>query len=144
MRLMRAEWRPGWYELDQSLELGATSKFAFFTPAPDAEPDAPLLFFNTLWSARDAVVAIGTVSRITHPTLGQIRKVDARGLDYTVVLIDGRELTVNAEEEPGRLYEKTDTGWSLASTQVDSWVLSVELTDLSALHPAIDAGRFLE
>ncbi|NUO47998.1 MAG: hypothetical protein HOV80_03990 [Polyangiaceae bacterium] len=136
MSITRAEWRPGWYELDQSLEVGVTAELAFFLRPQNSAPEDSLLFYNTLWSPKDAMIATGTVSRITHPKLGEIQKVDCRGLDYIFVLPDGHEFVVNAEEEPGRLYEKTTDGWSPSAAQMDSWTLEVELTDLSALRLA--------
>jgi hypothetical protein len=56
-------------------------------------------------------VACGTIAAIRHPELGAVRKVDTRGLDYTITLADGTELRVEAEETPGVCYERQVTGW---------------------------------
>lgn len=137
MSVTRAEWQPGWYELDQAIAVGTTAEFAFFPPLTQAKIDMRLLFYNTLWVPENAVVATGSVVCITHPKLGQLQRVETRGLDYTFVLPSGTELVVNAEEEPGRLYEKTDNGWLPAANQVDCWTLEVELANLTELKPAL-------
>src|SRR5262249_60025995 len=82
-------------------------------PGADGEGVAPkhlhgpesLVLYNTLWHPEDAVIASGTIAAIRHSELGEVRKVDTRGLDYTITLAHGSELTVNAEEEPGKMYE---------------------------------------
>lgn len=82
-----AEWRPGWYELDQALEVGRTAQFAFFRPQVGGR-DEPLVFYNTLWKPEEAVAAWGTIVRITHSILGAVLKVDTKGLDYAFVLAE--------------------------------------------------------
>jgi hypothetical protein len=125
-----AQWRPGWYELDQSIEVGLRAEFGFLADAD------PLVFHNTLWEPDCAVAAIGIIARITHDQLGSVRKVDARGLDYTCVLEDGRELIVNAEEEPGKLHERLDERWQPTPFQAEDWTLKVEFAELGPIGPA--------
>jgi hypothetical protein len=131
---MRAEWRPGWYELDQPLEVGRRAQFAFFPPAPDST----LVFYNTLWRPKEAVAARGTVTSISHPALGHLQKVETDGLDYTFVLADGTRLVVDAEEEPGQRLVETAGGWERVAAGFDSWTLIVEIADLEPLQPAPD------
>lgn len=88
--------------------------------------------YNTLWRPEDAVVAFGTISKIRHPELGRVRRVDATGLDYTIILDDGTELFVNAEEEPGRLWERTGR----TVREVSDWRFVVEFSALAELMPA--------
>jgi hypothetical protein len=107
-----AAWVPGWYELDPPLEVGQTDEFAFWRVVPDhLRGPEPLVLYNTLWHPEDAVVAHGTIAAIRHPELGAVRKVDTRGLDYTITLADGTELRVEAEETPGVCYERRVTDW---------------------------------
>jgi hypothetical protein len=124
-----ALWRPGWYELDQPLEVGLTSVFAFL-----ADSD-PLVFYNTLWEPGRATQATGTIASITHARLGPVKKVDTRGLDYTFLFEDGRRLVVNAEEQPGLLHEPLAGDWQPRPFEPNAWTLTVALTALGPLHP---------
>ncbi len=111
-----AAWVPGWYELDPPLEVGQTDEFAFWLVVPEhLRGPEPLVLYNTLWRPEDALVARGTIAAIRHPELGEVRMVDTRGLDYTLTLADGTELLVNAEEEPGRLFERAGERWAESS-----------------------------
>ena len=99
-----AAWVPGWYELDPPLEVGLT-----------------------LWRSQDAVIAHGTIAGIRHQDLGEVRKVDTRGLDYTISLADGSELLVEAEETPGVCYQRRD---------IKDWRFIVSFESLSDPKPA--------
>jgi hypothetical protein len=121
-------WVPGWYELDPPLEVGLTDEFAFWRIVPDYLRGAePLVLYNTLWHPEDAVIARGTIAAIRHPELGAIRKVDTRGLDYTITLADGTELKVEAEETPGVCYERRE---------IKNWRFIVSFGSLSDPKPA--------
>jgi hypothetical protein len=121
-------WVPGWYELDPLLEVGLSDEFAFWRVVPDylCGPE-PLVFYNTIWHPEDAVTAHGTIAAIRHPELGAIRKVDTRGLDYTITLADGTELKVEAEETPGVCYERRE---------IKVWRFIVSFESLSDPKPA--------
>ena len=131
----QAVWFPGWYGLDQPLAVGVTDEFAFWrNPPEDLRGGAErLVFYNTLWGSEEALIGSGTVVAISNAELGEIREVDTRSepLDYLIRLADGTTLDVNAEEEPGRLYEGTE--WS--SRIVNDWRMSVEFDSLSELRP---------
>ncbi len=135
--MVEVAWVPGWYELDPSLEVGQTDEFAFWRVVPDhlRGPES-LVLYNTLWSPRDVIVARGTIAAIWHPELGAVRKVDTRGLDYTIVLVDGSELIVNAEEEPGQLCERVGEQWRVSSRAVGDWRFVVAFESLSEPQPA--------
>jgi hypothetical protein len=136
--MILAAWVPGWYELDPPLEVGRTSDFAFWRVVPtDLLGPEPLVLYNTLWQPENAMVARGTIGGIRHPELGDIRKVDTRGLDYTITLADGTELLINAEEEPGRLYERVGGEWAGSSRAVRGWRFVVEFAALSEPRPAL-------
>jgi hypothetical protein len=130
-------WVPGWYELDAQLEVGQTDEFAFWRIVPDhlCGPER-LVLYNTLWHPEDAVIAHGTITSIWHPEFGAVRKVDTRGLDYTINLADGTQILVNAEEEPGKLYERSGDEWEESQRAVSDWRFVVEFESLSELHPA--------
>jgi hypothetical protein len=134
--MVEVAWVPGWYELDPPLEVGLTDEFAFWRVVPDHLRGAePLVLYNTLWRPADAVVATGTIAAMRHPELGAVRKVDTRGLDYTITLADGTELIVNAEEEPGKLYERDGEGWRESSRVVRDWRFVVRFERLSNPRP---------
>jgi hypothetical protein len=133
----RAAWVPSWYALDQSLAVGLTGEFSFWRIAPDeALRGGPerLVFYNLTWKPEDVLLGSGTIVAISNPELGDIREVDTRSepFDYAFHLADGTSLEVNAEEEPGRLYE--GSAWS--SRIVNDWRLTVEFDSLSELRPA--------
>jgi hypothetical protein len=131
-----AAWVPGWYGLDQPLAVGLTGEFTFWRDPPEDPRGGPerLVFYNTLLGSGEALIGSGSVVAISHAELGEIREVDtwSEPFEYAFHLADGTTLEVNAEEEPGRLYE--GTGWS--SRIVKDWRLSVELDSLSELRPA--------
>ena len=132
-----AAWVPGWYELDPQLEVGLNGEFAFWRVVPEylSGPES-LVLYNTLWHPEDAVIARGTTTAIRHPELGAIQKVDTRGLDYTITLSDGNQLLVNAEEKPGRAYERAGGEWVRSSRAITAWRFIVEFAALSDLQPA--------
>lgn len=140
---MIAAWIPGWYELDQPIEVGMSAEFAFWRVVPvELRESQRLVFHNDLWHPEEAVVASGTISSITHSELGPIRKIDTQGLDYTIVLADGKEVVVNAEEEPGKIFEFVNGEWVQSSRQVTTWRFIVQFDSLSELKPAASNWRF--
>ena len=123
----RALWTPGWYELDQSLVVGQHQRFWFYTTPPiysNVDIDVDLVFFNQLSSAAKNQVRYARILDIEHPELGPLQRVDTDGLDYIFYPIDGPEFVVNAEEEPGSIYDN-DT------FSVDDWSVYVTLADVS-------------
>jgi len=132
--MVRAAWVPGWYALDQPLAVGLAGEFFFWGVVPEwlRGPEG-LVFYNTLWGSEEALIASGTIVAISNPELGEIREVDTKSepLDYLIHHADGTALGVNAEEEPGRLYEGSE--WS--SRIANDWRLTVEFDSLSELPP---------
>jgi hypothetical protein len=129
MRL--AAWVPGSYELDQPLEVGLTADFAFWRVVPDDLRGAePLVLYNDLWRPEKAMMARGTIAAIRHPELGEVQVVDTRGLDYTLTLVDGTQMLVNAEEEPGRLWQQVEAQWAKPARPVSTWRFVVEFATL--------------
>jgi hypothetical protein len=79
------------------------------------------------------MTGVGTIAAITNPELGAIREVGipGDGLEYAILLADGTILNVEAEQEPGRIYQP-GSGWS--SRVVSDWRCVVDFESLSALH----------
>lgn len=88
-----------------------------------------------------ALLASGRIVAIRHPELGEIRKIDTRGLDYTITLADGTALLVNAEEDPGKLYEGTPGAWVESERGVSQWCFEVDFDSLSELHEETKAAE---
>ena len=65
---------------------------------------------------------LALVSAISHHQLGEFVEVQTDGLDYRFTQIDGHEIRVNAEEQPGRAYD--------FPTPPNDWNLLVELTSI--------------
>jgi hypothetical protein len=132
-----AIWEPGWYALDQPLEIGLTATFTFWRSIPEHIKDAQgLVFYNTILHREEAIQAKGTICSIKHGQLGPIRKVET-GLDYIFVLMDGSSLLVDAEEQPGTSYERVDDEWVASSQYIDNWRLIVEFESLSEPQPCV-------
>ncbi len=128
--IQNAIWTPGWYELDQTLVLGERQKYWFFQDPPEecktivgdgAKVD--LVFFNQLDSPSNRLVRYAKVVEMRHPVLGELLRVDADGLDYIFFPVDGDEVVVNAEEEPGVTYD--------TSNEISEWSVIVKLTEVS-------------
>ncbi|QYJ79070.1 hypothetical protein [Shewanella acanthi] len=128
---MNALWIPAWYERDPSIFVGVTEEFVFHKPASHEA----LRFYS---GAEDtaAVKATGAISSIHHKVLGDIESVDAQGLDYTLVLKDGRRLLVNADDDPGLIYEWVDESWQRSEMVIQDWQLDVKFTSLSPFKSA--------
>ncbi len=129
-----AIWTPGWYELDQSLVVGERQKFWFFQTPPDsisysfpAADSCDFVFFNQLDSEKNCTVRYARIANIEHPTLGPLLRIDTDGLDYIFVCADGREVVVNAEEEPGICYD--------SDIEVSDWSVWVTLAEISEPVP---------
>ena len=65
-----------------------------------------------------------------HPQLGQLVRVDTDGLDYIFFPIEGEEVVVNAEEEPGTTGE--------GEVFVEDWTVFVTLREVS--EPVVDVA----
>jgi hypothetical protein len=132
----RAAWIPAWYELDPQLEVGLEGEFVFWRVVPDHLHDCErLVLYNDLRRREDGIFASGKIIAIRHPELGGVRKVDTRGLDYTITLSDGTRLVVNAEENPGKIYEGKPGAWVESRRIVTNWRFEVEFESLSEFSP---------
>ena len=121
MSIERAIWHPFWYELDQSLEVGCVNEFDFFRTPPDdlANEELPIFYCGN-WNDKHLYYsAKKRILKIHHPQIGDIQKIDARGLDYTVTLTDGTIRKVEAEETPGVVYD--------LHKPVEDWRVFVEM-----------------
>ena len=127
-----AIWTPGWYELDQTLVLGQRQKFWFFQTIPDAVSQTDqvegsdgegLVFFNKTDTSENCVARFARIDEMHHPQLGAILRVDTDGLDYIFFPVEGEEVIVNAEEEPGLAYD--------LDQPISNWSIHVKLSDVS-------------
>ncbi len=120
-------WTPGWYELDQSLVLGERQKYWFFQTPPDEiiPTDEPVdfVFYNQLDSNKNCVVRYAKILEMSHPQLGPLLRIDTDGLDYIFFPVEGDEVVVNAEEEPGMTYD--------GGPEVKDWSVRVKLGEVS-------------
>lgn len=112
---LTAIWKPSWFEMDQSVLIGTSSKFWFYQESPSIGSlgEYDLVFFNQLESAADSELRFATVREIYHAQLGALQRVDTDGLDYIFTPIGKEDILVNAEEEPGKAYEHDIEDWTL-------------------------------
>jgi hypothetical protein len=104
-----AIWYPFWYEMDIPIEVGQIEYFEFYlnTPifylnAPECHDSVGLPIFLNGAEKRDRYLRHKRkIISIFHTELGNVQKIDTTGLDYTITLTDGTQITVNAEESPG-------------------------------------------
>ena len=117
----RAIWYPFWYELDQSITVGQADEFEFFKTPPDyVQADGLRVFYHGNW--RDTHLYTSErkqIKSISHPILGQIERIDAEGLVYKFTTSDGRVSRIEAEENPGLVYE--------LSEHMKDWRIFVEM-----------------
>src|SRR5262245_5089020 len=125
--MVQVTWIPGWYELDPYLEVGLEDEFAFWRVVPEhLRGSEELVLYNDLSHPGEPLIAIGKNSSNRHPDLGDIRKVDTHGLDYMITLVDGTEIAVNAEEDPGKMFEGKPGAWVESTRVVSQWRFAVE------------------
>ncbi|MFK7768123.1 MAG: hypothetical protein AB8B55_12945 [Mariniblastus sp.] len=130
----KAIWTPGWYELDQTLSIGERQKFWFFQTPPDecvaADSEVDLVFYNQLDSSKNCAVRYARIVEMYHPQLGSLLRVDTDGLDYIFFPVDGEEIVVNAEEDPGTTCD--------GGVMVEDWTVFVTLSEVS--EPVVDVA----
>jgi hypothetical protein len=118
----QAVWKPGWHELDQSLFVGQRSRFRFQVPEDgQLGSQGPLVFCNQATSPQYSRLRDAKVVSLKHPKLGPLERIDTDGLDYVFETVEGRTFLVNAEEEPGVIYDSEIhiNDWSVWATLAD-------------------------
>lgn len=108
---MILNWKPFWYELDQTIVAGDIDFFYL--------ERNELNFSNAPASSEDKELKAEILS-IRHITLGAVLGIITKGLDYKIYLEDGYVLHVNAEENPGEIYNGKNYS-------VDGWIFEVEI-----------------
>lgn len=98
MEKTKARYRIRFYDLDTPIAANYTGCW----PAHLSDG----IIMNS--SKDDACLLNATVLEINHPKLGSIKGIYTFGLDYKIILTNGSELTMNAEETPGLIYEKNE------------------------------------
>ena len=103
---MNIKWEPYWYELDQSIVIGDIDLF-YLTKDN-------CYFSYGLSSENYECEVKAEILKITHPELGDIKGIITIGLDYSIYLSDGNVIIVNAEENPGKIYNSqyVVNGWN--------------------------------
>ena len=121
----KAVWRPSWYEMDQSIAVGSDSRFCFYQDSrgQGLDEEIDFSFFNQLDSDANSETRFATVAGICHSVLGPLSRVDTDGLDYIFTLLDGTDVVVNAEEEPGKSYDD--------GIEIEDWSVVVSLVNVS-------------
>jgi hypothetical protein len=113
----RAVWAPFWYELDQSLDVGAVVDLDFFhVPPGDVRAEGLPVLFRGGWNDASGLYTVRRrIVALHHPRLGSLQSIRAEGLDYTLTLADGRTLSVDAEERPGEIagWEEEPLDWRI-------------------------------
>ena len=120
---MIVKWEPDWYELDQCIVVGDID---FFYLRKDNR-----YFANGLDPKLYECEVKAEILKITHPELGDIRGIITIGLDYSIYLSDGTVITVNAEENPGEIY---DSHYVVSEWCFDVQIHIIEKTGLTAIE----------
>ena len=97
-----------WYEMDQDLEVGKTDNF---TLTADEKS-----FYSGFLKEGTYFETTLAIKEITHPELGKIKKITTSGLDYHILLENGSNIEVNAEEHPGKVrnYKIQPSEWNFS------------------------------
>lgn len=98
MKHLAAVWKPAWYALDQPLTVGETATFSFLAL------EVPLRFATDILDANKPQVKLrAQVVSIYNKQLGNLRKIDTRGLSYKFYVASEAYVQIDAEETPGWL-----------------------------------------
>lgn len=97
MKTFSAIWKAEWYELDQSIQCGITDELWFVNKNGNRK------FHTGVDSKENLEIINGEIISINHKYLGDITKIDARGLTYKFTLAFGKEVVIEAEETPGQI-----------------------------------------
>ncbi len=92
---MMIKWTLAWYELDETIIVGDTDWFCITKDG----------FFSNARLRNEEKYIKAEILNISHPVLGDIKGVITVGLDYTIYLNNGEIIEVNAEEDPGKIYD---------------------------------------
>lgn len=121
---MIIKWEPDWYELDQSIVVGDIDLF-YLTKDN-------LYFENGLSSSGKYENEVkAEILKITHPELGEIRGIITIGLDYSIYLSDETVIIVNAEENPGEIFNPQ---YVVSEWSFDVQIHIIEKTGLTAIE----------
>lgn len=107
-------WKPSWYELDQTIVVGNTD---YFYLVKDKKS-----FANNLINNEDIEVR-GEVLKITHSELGELLEIYTIGLSYKFFLKDGKYIAVDAEQDIGQIEYPIDY-------KINDWNFNVEINIL--------------
>jgi hypothetical protein len=124
---MRVIWAPGYYGGDQPLRVGQTGPFVLFKEPPVGLRALGEHFFYFHTDPTKANNVSGTITSITHTVLGEVREIINDGHTYRIILVDGTQLTVNAEENPGQVMEAVGPQSLKDFSKITEWYMLVEI-----------------
>ncbi|UOQ74169.1 hypothetical protein [Hymenobacter cellulosilyticus] len=123
MNKTTAIWAPAWYELDQSLAVGATSVFAM------VKSSSSMRFATGLDAAKDNELrqVEAKILSIYNEQLGKIIRIDTEGLCYKFFVGADTFFQIEAEENPGRIENNAMLGSYLTDT---NFLVEIELSPM--------------
>ena len=126
---MIIKWKPFWYEMDQTIIVGDKDSFDI------TKDENNRSFSNGFYSVKkDSFISKNMeIVSIRHPVLGDIKGIVTIGLDYTIYLASGKVLEVNAEEQPGKIYDPTYV--------IDDWTFDVDADFLDDNEESIEESK---
>ncbi len=126
-QVVLALWKPVWHERDQSLVLGQQQRIWFCrrcAPSTDVDGNSvSLVLYNQSVEPQNRELRFATIVHLKNDVLGELKRVDADGLDYTFETVSEVKWIVNAEEEPGVIYD--------SDLRVADWSVWLTLSDVS-------------
>jgi len=136
----RAVWDPGWYDGDQSIAIRLTDEFFFWEAVPTVADDPGELRFYSDLGRGQVIAGRGTIARIWHPELGEIREIDTGADNYRVYLANGTVFDVDQEQNPGSVgdawaFDVDGKAQPRRAPGVQRWRIDVEFEHLSDLRP---------
>ena len=103
MTVTTATWIPAWYELDQDITLDEVNQFLL------VKTNNTLRFATGL----DSDSGFQVTARILHilnSQIGEVTRIDAKGLSYKFYKKSGEFTQIEAEESPGKIEYPEDIG----------------------------------
>lgn len=108
---MKIEWRPNWYELDQTVIVGDAD---FFYLTKDGNS------FASNEISLENLEVFGEVLEIVHADLGEVRGILAEDLSYHIFIDEENFIQIDAEEKIGTAEYPDDC-------KIIDWKFQVEL-----------------
>lgn len=118
----KAVYKINFYELDCPIAINFTGNWP-------AIIDGDKITLNP--HENGAILLRATVLEISHKKLGKLKGLYTKGLDYTIVLEDGTQLLMEAEETPGLIYDHNEF---ISPEEFNVVLWSPQITDIPFGH----------